>query len=107
MLPEVPKDVTIEQISSSTARVMWTMTASGNTVTSYYVELSTSSSGNVVSRKSSSKERSLLLTDLQPNIQYRVRVQAENVAGNGSSSSFASFKIKGSKCYTETGGTPL
>ncbi|KAJ7376012.1 Lymphocyte antigen 75 [Desmophyllum pertusum] len=71
---EVPKDVTIEQISSSTARVRWTMTASGNTVTSYYVELSTSSSGNVVSRKSSSKERSLLLTDLQPNIQYRVRV---------------------------------
>ena len=96
MLPEVPKDVTIEHINSSTVRVGWRMAKSGHSVTAYHVELSTSS-GNVVARKSSLKERSLLLTHLQPNVEYRVRVQVENAAGNGSSSSYVSFNMKSSK----------
>ena len=96
MLPEVPKDVTIHYVNSSTVRVGWSMVKSDHTVIAYHVELSTSS-GNVFSRKSSSKERSILLTHLQPNVEYRVRVQAENAAGNGSSSSYVSINMEGSK----------
>ena len=96
MLPDVPKDVSIEHINSTTVRVGWSMAESDDTSISYHVELSTSD-GFVVSRKSSSKERTLLLTHLQPNIEYRVRVQAENAAGNGSSSSYVSINTKGGK----------
>ena len=103
MLPGVPKDVSIEYINSTTVRVGWSMAASGDTVIAYHVELSTSD-GNVVSWKSSSKERSLLLTHLQPNIEYRVRVQAENSAGNGSCSTYVSINVnrEGGKSFTRT-----
>jgi len=103
VLPGVPKDVSIEYINSTTVRVGWSMAASGDTVIAYHVELSTSD-GNVVSRKSSSKERSLLLTHLQPNIEYRVRVQAENSAGNGSCSTYVSINVnrEGGKSFTRT-----
>ena len=101
MLPNVPKDFRIENINSSAVRVGWSMATSGETVIAYHVELSTSD-GNVVARKSSSKERSLLLTHLLPNIEYRVRVQAENAAGNGSSSSYVSINLKGGKSFTQS-----
>jgi len=103
VLPEAPKDVSIGHINSTTVRVGWSMAASGDTVIAYHVELLTSD-GNVVSRKSSSKERSLLLTHLQPNIEYRVRVQAENAAGNGSSSTYVSINInkKEGKSFART-----
>ena len=94
VLPNVPKDFRIEYKNSSAVRVGWSMATSGETVIAYHVELSTSD-GNVVTRKSSSKERSLLLTHLLPNIEYRVRVQAENAAGNGSSSSYVSINLRG------------
>jgi len=103
VLPKAPKNVSIVHINSTTVRVEWSMAASGDTVIAYHVELSTSY-GNVVSRKSSSKERSLLLTHLQPNIEYRVRVQAENAAGNGSSSTYVLINVnsKEGKSFTRT-----
>ena len=102
MLPAVPKDVSIEHINYTAVRVGWSMPESGDTVIAYHVELSTSD-GNVVARISSSKERSLLLAHLQPNREYRVRVQAENAAGNGSSSlPYVTFKTKGGKSLTRT-----
>ena len=62
----------------------------------YNVELTTSY-GSVISRRST-KQRSLVFPNLQSNTRYRIRVQAENSAGNGSSSHFASLKTKDSKC---------
>ena len=99
MLPSVPKDVSIEHINSTTVRVGWSMASSGNTVIAYHVELSTSD-GNVVSRRSSSKQRSLLLTHLQPNIHYRIRIQAESAEGNGSSSSYVAINTKGGRSFS-------
>ena len=99
MLPSVPKDVSIEHINSTTVRVGWSMASSGNTVIAYHVELSTSD-GNVVSRRSSAKQQSLLLTHLQPNIQYRIRIQAESAEGNGSSSSYVAINTKGGRSFS-------
>ena len=101
MLPDVPKDVSIEHINYTAVRVGWSMPASGDTVIAYHVELSTSD-GNVVTRISSSKERSLLLAHLQRNIEYKVRVQAENAAGNGSSSSYVTVNTREGKSFTRT-----
>ena len=99
MLPSVPKDVSIEHINSTTVRVGWSMASSGNTVIAYHVELSTSDR-NVVSRRSSAKQQSLLLTHLQPNIQYRIRIQAESAEGNGSSSSYVAINTKGGRSFS-------
>lgn len=95
VLPEVPKDVSIEHLTSSSVQVGWTVAASSssNTPQVYHVELTTSS-GRFVSRRST-RERTLLFTQLRSNTRYRLRVQAENNAGNGSSSPYTSFKTKG------------
>ena len=102
MLPDAPKDVSIEHINCTTVRVGWSMAASGDTVIAYHVELSTSD-GNVVTRISSSKERSLLLEHLHSKIEYRVRVQAESAAGNGSSSSHVTFNTREGKIFYTNG----
>ena len=60
------------------------------------MELTAAFSKKVVTR-TSSKSRSVTFTDLQPDTMYQVRVQAENGAGNGSSSSFVEFKTKASE----------
>ena len=100
VLPEVPKDVTIEIINSSAVRVGWNVAPSadpsGNPVITHYVELSTAS-GNVMKRQSSSGKQSVIFSQLLTSTQYRVRVQAESTAGNGSSSLYVSFKTTGSK----------
>ena len=101
MLPAAPKDLSIERINSTAVRVGWRMAASGDTVIAYHVELSTSD-GNVVTRISSTKERSLLLAHLQPNIEYQVRVQAESAAENGSSSTHVTVNTGGGKSFTRT-----
>ncbi|XP_074611085.1 uncharacterized protein LOC141865674 [Acropora palmata] len=95
VLPGIPKGVRIEQITSFTARVGWTVTTSGPEPQVHHVELTALSSKNVVTR-STSKSRSVTFTDLQSDTMYQVRVQAENGAGNGSSSSFVKFKTKAS-----------
>lgn len=81
------------------ARIGWSVAAStfSGSPQAYHVELTTSDV-NVVSRISS-KGSSVLFTHLQPNTRYQVRVQAENAAGNGSSSSFVAFKTKPSECW--------
>lgn len=92
VLPEVPKDVSIEYINSSAVRVGWNLASSGSNVTNNYVELSIAS-GNVIKRQSSHGKQSVIFTHLLSNTQYRVRVQAENTAGNGTSSQYVSFKM--------------
>lgn len=94
VLPRVPVGVSIEHVTSFTARVGWTVAGSisSNSPQVYHVELTTSS-GNAVSR-TSSKERFVLFTHLRPNTRYQVRVQAENDAGNGSSSHFVGFRTQ-------------
>lgn len=92
VLPRIPKDVSIQHITSFTARVGWSAAASSSEPQTYHVELTTSSD-NVVTRISSEK-RSVSFTDLQPDTLYHVRVQAENRTGNGSSSSVVAFKTK-------------
>ncbi|XP_068676743.1 hemicentin-1-like isoform X2 [Montipora foliosa] len=92
VLPRIPKDVSIQHITSFTARVGWSAAASSSQPQTYHVELMTSSD-NVVTRISSEK-RSVSFTHLQPDTLYHVRVQAENRAGNGSSSSVVAFKTK-------------
>ena len=83
------------------ARIGWSVAASTSSGSphAYHVEL-TASDVNVVSRISS-EGSSVLLTHLQPNTRYQVRVQAENAAGNGSSSSFVAFKTKASECWNK------
>ena len=39
----------------------------------------------------------MVFTHLEPNTRYKVHVQAENAAGNGSSSSFVAFRTKESR----------
>ena len=90
------KDVFIEYINSSAVRVGWILASSDSSVTNHYVELSIAS-GNVVKRQSSCGKQSVIFTRLQSNTQYKVRVQAENTAGNGSSSQYVSFKVNESK----------
>ncbi|XP_068677067.1 hemicentin-1-like [Montipora foliosa] len=92
VLPRIPKDVSIQHITSFTARVGWSAAASSSQPQAYHVELTTSSD-NVVTRISSEK-RSVTFTHLQPDTLYHVRVQAENRAGNGSSTSFVAFTTK-------------
>ncbi|XP_068726577.1 uncharacterized protein [Montipora capricornis] len=92
VFPRIPKDVSIQHITSFTARVGWSAAASSSQPQTYHVELMTFSD-NVVTRISSEK-RSVSFTHLQPDTLYHVRVQAENRAGNGSSSSVVAFKTK-------------
>ena len=97
VLPSVPKDVIIEHTTSSSVRVGWSVPTLSSTEKPlvYNVELTTSY-GSVISRRST-KQRSLVFSNLQSNTHYRIRVQAENSAGNGSSSHFTSLKTKDSK----------
>ena len=96
VLPGVPKGVSIEYINSSAVRVGWNLPFPGSNVTNHYVELSIAS-GNVIKRQSSYGKQSVIFTRLLSNTQYKVRVQAENAAGNGSSSQYVSFKTNESK----------
>ena len=100
VLPRIPKDVSIQNITSFAARVGWSAAASSSQPQAYHVELTTSSD-NVVTRISSEK-RSVTFTHLQPDTLYHVRVQAENRAGNGSSSSFVAFTTKARKIFKST-----
>ncbi|XP_067028370.1 uncharacterized protein [Acropora muricata] len=95
VLPAIPRGVHLEYITSFTARVGWTVTTSRPERQAYHVELTAAFSKKVVTR-TSSKSRSVTFTHLQPDTMYQVRVQAENGAGNGSSSSFVEFKTKAS-----------
>ena len=90
------KDVFIEYINSSAVRVGWILASSDSSVTNHYVELYIEC-GNVVKRQSSYGKQSVISTRLQSNTQYKVRVQAENTAGNVSSSQYVSFKMNESK----------
>lgn len=96
VLPSVPKDVIIEHTTSSSVQVGWSVPTLSSTEKPlvYNVELTTSY-GSVISRRST-QQRSLVFSNLQSNTHYRIRVQAENSAGNGSSSHFTSLKTKDS-----------
>lgn len=96
VLPSVPKDVIIEHTTSSSFQVGWSVPTLSSTEKPlvYNVELTTSY-GSVISRRST-QQRSLVFSNLQSNTHYRIRVQAENSAGNGSSSYFTSLKTKDS-----------
>ena len=83
-------------MNSSAVRVGWNLPLPGSNVTNHYVELSIAS-GNVIKRQSSYGKQSVIFTRLLSNTQYKVRVQAENAAGNGSSSQYVSFKTNESK----------